>query len=171
MKLNIIQEAIANVSGSTFVGIDTETVVKLGGGKKNPYQGKLIKRMIGANVMLFSNTNMNSYSNMVKRRLEKEGKNPEEFTVGPRAWGERVENMPLVKHKDETYLEVIFLKAGNVEYVMDGNIIDKPEEIEGFPTVKATGGEQGGLEDKVIIRTFNVNSITGIRANGQSFSA
>ena len=37
MDYQTAKEAFGDITGGTFVGIDTETVVKLPGGKKNPY--------------------------------------------------------------------------------------------------------------------------------------
>jgi hypothetical protein len=117
--------------------------------------------------MLFSNTSCNSYENMVKRRMEKEGKNPEEFSVGSRAWGTRVGNSPFIEHNDKYYLEVFFISPGKTYYTVDGKETDK-DLIEGLPESKPASEEsQGGIEDKVIIRTFSVDSIQRIRMKNQ----
>ena len=163
-------DAVKNVTGASFIGLDTLTEVKLTGGKKNPQQGRITKRMTGANVMVFTNKNTNGYEAMVQRRLVAEGKDPATFELGARAWGTRVPNMPIVEHfKDDTtnyYLEVIFLKAGTTEYLQDGLPIAKAD-IEGLPT--AEGGEQGGLDNKVVIRCFAASSITELRIDGVAF--
>lgn len=158
-------DIMSNVSGASFIGLDTVTTVKLRGGQKNPMQGRVHKHMVGASVMVFSNTNSNAYDNAVKRRLEKEGKNPEDFKISPRQWGERVHGAPIVLHKGAEYLEVIFLKGGQVSYTLDGQPIDKAE-IQGLDSKPE--GDQGGLDDKVIIRTFKADSIKAIRIDGQS---
>lgn len=170
MKYNTLVAAFENVSGASFVGIDTLTEVKLTGGKKNPQQGRITKRMVGAQVMVFQNKNINGYESMIQRRLIQEGKDPTSFELGPRAWGTRIPNMPIVEHfKDNAtcyYLEVIFLKPGRVEYLFDGQpiaehqIIGLPEKVE---------GEQGGLDNKVIIRCFKADSITEVRIDGKVY--
>lgn len=171
MQIAQVLNAVANVNGSSFISIDTVTVPKLSGGKSNPHQGRVQKVMIGANVMVFQNKNSNGYENMVNRRLIAEGKDPANFTLGPRAWGTRVENMPIVEHTKngatKHYLEVIFLKAGNSHYLLDGQVVPA-SSIQGLQ--EATEGEQGGLSDKVVIRTFDVENITEIRADGQVFN-
>lgn len=170
MKLEVAQEAFENVSGNTFVGIDTVTDVKLTGGKKNPLQGRVQKRMLGASVQVFSNQDSNGYSEMVRRRLVKEGKDPDEFKLGVRPWGTRIDGTPFVEHKGKHYIEVIFLKPGKTEYLVDG-VVTPEEEIEGLPAKKAPAAEsQGGLEDKVTIRTFALDGVTEIRANKQVWS-
>lgn len=170
MKYTTLISAVADINGAAFVGIDTQIDVKLTGGKKNPMQGRVTKRMIGANVMSFQNKNFSAYEAMVHRRLVAEGKNPGAFVLSERAWGVRVPNMPIVEHtKDgatKYYLEVIFLKSGTVSYYLDGNPIAK-SDIQGL--VENEGGEQGGLDNKVIIRTFAAESITELRVDGKVF--
>jgi hypothetical protein len=137
-------------------------------------QGKVTKKMVGATIQLFNNGETNGYESMIKRRLIAEGKDPESFKLGERAWGTRVPNMPIVEHfKDgETkyYLEAIFHKPGKSVYFFDGREID-PENIEGFPK-EATVNEdsQGGVEKKVVIRTFAADSILEIRVDGRVFN-
>jgi hypothetical protein len=166
MEASTVLAAVANVSGASFVGIDTMTVPVLKGGKGNPMQGRITKQLSGACVMVFQNKHTNGYSYMVHRRLFAEGKDPDSFVLGTRTWGTRVEGLPIVEHKGNTYLEVIFLKAGEVEFFLDGESInraaiigldDKPE------------GVQGGLENKVVIRTFAADSVTKIRVDGKVF--
>jgi hypothetical protein len=163
-------QVFSQVNGASFVGLDSLTEVKLLGGKKNPQQGRVTKRMTGAQIMVFQNKNVNGYEAMVHRRLTAEGKNPATFELGERAWGTRVPNMPIVEHlKDgvvKYYLEVIFLSAGTTEYLLDGQVVPAAQ-IQGL---EARGeGAQGGLDNKVIIRTFAADSVTEVRVNGQVF--
>lgn len=159
---------LASLNGASFVSIDTETVVSLKGGKSNPQRGRVTKKVVGSNVAIFQNKLVNGYDAMVKRRLVAEGKDPENFELGPRAWGTRLFGLPLVEHtKDgelKYYFEVIFMKAGEVKYFLDGAPIAK-EDIIGLPEKVEDDGGQGGLENKVIIRTFAMESITAIRIN------
>jgi hypothetical protein len=161
-----VSNALATLAGGTFVGIDTETEVKLKGGKKNPQQGRVTKRTTGATVMCFSNTNGSAYDAMVKRRLTAEGKDPASFTLGERAWGKRIAGTAFVEHNGKYYLEVIFMNAGATEYLLDGNPIAKAQ-IEGLPVASVTG--QGGLDNQVIIRTYALDSIIALRANGNEW--
>lgn len=155
-----------HVNGATFISIDTKTDVTLLGGKKNPMQGRVQKSTTGSNVMVFQNKTTNAYENMVNRRLEKEGK-PVVFEVGPRKWGTRIPNTPFVEHNGELYLEVIFLRAGEVQYLLDGQPVDKAD-IEGLAEKPDYEG-QGGLDNKVIIRTFKVSSIVGFTIDKQKY--
>jgi len=107
----------------------------------------------------------------VARRLTAEGKDPASFVLGERAWGTRVPNMPIIEHfKDGAtayYLEVIFLKPGVVDYFIDGAPIAK-SDIVGMADKEE--GEQGGLDNKVIIRSFKADSITEVRVDGKVFN-
>lgn len=171
MKYAQLINAVANINGASFVGLDTHTDVTLTGGKMNPMQGRVTKKMTGATVMSFQNKNFSAYEAMVQRRLTAEGKDPAAFVLSERSWGTRVPNMPIVEHfKDgdtKYYLEVIFLTPGVVTYYLDGNPIDASFVI---GLKKGTAGEQGGLDNKVILRTFAADSITELRIDGQAFN-
>lgn len=171
MKFQLLEQAFADVNGSSFVGIDTLTDVKLTGGKKNPMQGRITKQTLGANVMVFQNKLSNGYENMVHRRLAAEGKDPSNFELGPRTWGERIDNTPFIRHEHDGsvkhYLEVIFLKPGTSTYLLDGAVI-AAADITGLPVAPEPTG-QGGLEHQVIIRSFAASSITQVRVDGKVF--
>ncbi len=156
-----------NVNGGSFVGIDTLTDVPLLGGKKNPMQGRVTKRTIGNQVMVFQNKKSSSYGDMVLRRLEAEGKDPASFELQPRTWGERIPETPFIHHHkdgaDTFYVEVIFLRPGRSEYLLDGKYIARSDII----GLKApTESDQAGLENKVIVRSFKLESITAVRIDG-----
>jgi hypothetical protein len=99
---------------------------------------------------------------MVKRRLVKDGKAADDFELGARAWGERIEGTPFVTHKGKVYLEVIYLKPGTTEYFLDGQPINK-SDIEGLEDKTPSEEGQGGVNDKVIIRTYALASVTALR--------
>lgn len=169
-----IKEQLNDFHGSQIIGLDTLVNVKLTGGMMNPQQGKIQKLTKGSVVMVFKSSN--GFRNMVNRRLEKqidltsdifEQLGGREFTPGPRPWGVREKDSPFVTHKGNTYLECIFLKAGKVTYLLNGNEIDK-EDIIGLPKKKE--GKQGGLRDKVIIRTYDMKSIIKVRKKQEEFS-
>lgn len=169
MKFEEAKVVIDEIKGTSFIGMDTETVVDLRGGKKNPMKGRVTKRMIGANTMV-SASGVSAYANMVKRRMEKEGKDPETFELKARPWGERLPNSPFIEHNGKYYLEAIFMSPGKIEYLLDGQPISK-DEIQGLPEEKELTEEQkekrqGGIEDEIIIRTFSLESIKRMRIKG-----
>lgn len=171
LTLTHAESIFANVNGSSFVGIDTLTEVPLTGGKSNPMKGRVTKRMTGASVMVFQNKNINGYKAMVERRLAKEGK-PTTFKLSPRKWGTRLADTPFVEYEKDGsvnhYLEVIFLKAGEVEYLLDGKPVNKAN-IVGLKSPAEHSG-QGGLEDQVTIRSFKFASIVKIRIDKTEYS-
>lgn len=162
-----LQNILANVNGNSFISIDSVTEVKLKGGVKNPFQGRVTKRMKGASVMVFQNKKSNAYENMVQRRLVQEGKDPESFVLGERKWGTRIPETPFIEHKGGIYLEVIFLRPGKTELLVDG----KPYsgEIPGLEAAEVDEDSQGGLNNKVVIRTFKEASVTAVRVDKQEF--
>ena len=165
MDFNKIKAEVDKVKGSTFVSIDTVTEVKLTGGKKNPLQGRVKKITRGANVMIFAGTEQNGYENMVKRRMLEEGKDPSTFTLGKRAWGTRLGETPFIEHNGNYYLECVFISPGKSVYLVDG--VETPkDEITGIPESKENPESQGGIENKVVIRTFSLDSISSVRMKG-----
>lgn len=165
MDYETARTVFGSLAGGTFVGIDTLTEVRLTGGRSNPHQGRVRKRMTGAQVMVFSNDQSNAYERMVRRRLAEEGRDPDSFQLGPRAWGTRIAGTPFVEHKGQYYLETIFLRAGAVQYELDGVAVD-PADIQGLPERRESEDSQAGLDRKVVIRTFALDSIIGLRAHG-----
>lgn len=164
-EINII-EVFASLNGNGFVGVDTETVPVLKGGKKNPMQGKVKKVVTGSNAQMFQNKFLNGYEQMVRRRLEAEGKNGASFQLSPRPWGVRLSGLPLVEHKGKYYLELIYQSAGKVEYLLDGKSIEQ-DKVEGLEP--SSEGEQGGISDKVIIRTVALENVKALRYGGKEY--
>lgn len=162
MKLTDVENLLRSFQGVTFAGMDTTTKQRLLGGRKNPMVGRVNKVCRGHRVMLYTNQNTNGYENMVRRRLEAEGKDIE-WNVASLPWGKRIPNTPIIVHNDKHYLQVIFLACGEVGYQLDGMPIMK-EMIQGMPIEDMSSGRQG-LEDenKVILRTFALDSIDAIR--------
>ena len=170
IAVNNLNQIFENVSGTSFIGLDTVTQVPLSGGKSNSMQGKVYKRVLGSSVMVFQNKTGSSYERIVQRRLEQEGKDPSTFELQPRKWGQRIPNSPLIEYNGKYYIEVIFLKAGEVTYWLDGKQIDKADII-GLKENVASKDSQGSLENKVVIRSYSVDSIASIRIDHHQFNA
>jgi hypothetical protein len=160
-----------NVNGTTFISITAHTEMKLnktyidedGARQPNPHHGRVTKVCEGLNVMVYQNKTTNAYENMVNKRLVSEGFDPKSFEVGPRQWGERIDGTCFVTNKGKMYVEVICLNPGEVTLMMDGKPIKKSAILGQPPAPKA--GVQGGLENKVIIRTYGVDTIKEIKIN------
>ena len=170
------QKAFGDIPGGTFVGIDTETVVKLPGGRSNPYQGRLTKRSTGANVSVYGNVHSSGYENKVKRNLAKEGKNPDEWQAKPLKWGKRIPGTAFIEHNGKYFVSVVFNHPGTVEYLLDGKPIDLTVSPLGsdnwldIPERKVNPNGQGGLseENRVIPRTYKLDSILQVRIKGET---
>lgn len=174
-----LNEVVSSVNGTSFAGLTTRTVPKLKGGKKNPMQGRVTKLTEDANVIIYSNSEKSGYADMVKRRMVAEGKNPETFELKPRAWGTRVGKSPFIQHNDKYYFECMFISPGKTSYFLDGEHIAK-EDVEGLPESKEKEEkpEEIGrpfrnedLENKVVIRTFGLDSIVSIKIKNEVLNA
>lgn len=180
--MNNLRHVLANVSGSSFMGLDYTVIAPCRktlngrGTGLNPHFEQVKKIHRGAQVQVFQNKAVNGYEAMIERRLIAEGKNPSRFQLGPRKWGTRVPDWPIVKHtpkdalSEKFYLEVIFLKPGETTYEYMGAPIEK-DDIIGLSAASHNEDYQGGLDDEVIIRTFACDSITEIRIDKLTFSA
>lgn len=166
---NLAKLLTDNVNGTTFITVNTNTEPKLAGGMKNMFAGRVRKVNIGSNVMVFQNKTTNGYANMVARRLSAEGKDPQSFVLGDRKWGTRIANTPFIEHNGQYYLEVIFLSNGKTTYEVDG-VQTHPSNIDGLK-LDHVEGHQGGLDNKVVIRTFKVDNITSITINKNTYTS
>lgn len=164
-QIDIVQ-IFSSLNGNGFVGVDSETIPALKGGKKNPMLGNVKKVVTGSNAQMFQNKFLNGYEQMVRRRLEAEGKNGQSFQLSARTWGIRIAGMPLIEHKGKYYLELIYQSAGKVEYFYDGKQIDKADVIGLDDSSEA---EQGGIANKVIIRTIALENVKALRYGGQEY--
>lgn len=176
-QLHILETIFGQVNGASFVGIDTVTVptmrktlgdVRGKAATPNPHYGRVLKHGVGHNVMVFQNKKSNAYENMVEKRLIQEGKDPTAFELQPRKWGNRINGSPFVEHNDKLYLEVIFLKPGLCFYSLDG-VRTSEEMLMGLP-VGHEEAEQGGLDNKVVIRTFGFETIKRVTIDGQTYT-
>jgi hypothetical protein len=171
-SFELLQHLLSHVNGATFISLDTLTPVRLrktlADGSANFFYDRIKKQVTASNVMVFQNKTTNAYENMVQRRLIEEDKDPTLFELSPRSWGTRIPNTPFVRHviEDELvryYLEVIFLRAGTIEYLLDGHPLDKRVKIPGI--LEHNEAEQGGLTRKVVLRDYACDHITGIMIN------
>lgn len=149
----VTKEQFETIENGVRVKLKFATVPKLKGGKANPHQGRILKVTEGAIGQLF--TSGKGYFDRVNEGLVEEGKEAN-FEPKARAWGVRVEGTPLIEHKEKFYLDVIFDEPGRTRFLLDGGEIER-EMIEGLEEKKE--GEQGGLENKVYVRSIGLESI------------
>lgn len=172
-----ITTVLENLNGAGFIGLDLLTNVTVPGGKKNPYQGRVKKRVTGMSAMITENKYVNGYQEAVKRKMIQEGMDPN-FTPGPLPWGKKLQNTPIVINKGKVYMQLLVRHSGVTTYEVDGqpvemitdNEVRKLVNSEGLVLTelpkKAKEGEQGGISDenKIIVRTPELCSITELRA-------
>lgn len=153
---------IIEVKGCTFIGFDTETTVKLTGGKKNSLQGKVTKRTFGLTGMVFSDKESSGYENKVNRELAKLGIT-DTFKAGSSRWGTHILGTPFVEHKDNMYLQVILTGSSKeTKYYVEG-IETSIDEIEGLP-------KQRPSKNNVNCKRYNINNIKKLRYNKREYT-
>jgi len=174
---------ILDFNGTTFAGFVMETsfdsMMKKGSkNNRNPWIGR-IKKVSHINGMLFKFGGDSHYQNMVNRRLAKEGKKMD-FEAGSLPWGKAIDGTPFIEHNGNYYLRLIVNSAEKPCYVVDGTKVyssrkelEKETGVDEWYNAKGKGetkeGEQGGLENKVIVRNYRLDSIREIIYNGVHF--
>jgi len=114
------------LSGKT-VAIVYESVPKLKGGKKNPMQGRIVKRSFGTVTL--------SESDAYAERKVTEGEFEKKTEVRKRTWGVRAGDSCVIMHKGKVYVE-FFADDVSSEFFLDDEPIEK-SEIEGYqPNVR-----------------------------------
>ena len=162
MQLPVLLNLLNRVRGATFASIDTETINKHG----------LRCVSEGERIILFATKGGSGYEAKVKRHLIAAGKDPDGFSVGTLFWGERVNNLPLIRHKGHHYLQTIVLSEGKKAYFVGHTDVPvPPERLEAFGHKKFFIGKQDlPSDDQVIIKTFDIRNIRRIVMMGEEVS-
>lgn len=158
MQAKKVIDLFEHVNGTAFVSLTTHTRPRLDGGKANVLQGHITKETHGIQVMVFQQP---AFERLVQRRLEAEGFPSDAYIVGPRKWGVRQTNLPIVLHDGKTYLEVFVLRPGTAIYKCKGRPIAE-DNVYGLPLERDVG---------TAIRCFNVEGIRSITINGKTYLA
>lgn len=114
-----LQNLLDKIQGCTFATLDTVT-------QPSPGIRKVSK---GERVILFTNKHSSGYENMVKRRLEEAGKDPDTFALGDLPWGTRLPNSPLIENKGKYYLQCIRLTEGRAQYFIGNREVREPSHL------------------------------------------
>lgn len=169
-----LAERVADVGTSTIVGVTTVTEVKML--KKHrttkepcPY-GQISKRTV-MTVMFGTD-----YAKGVDNRRVKEGKSAD-FVAAPHQWAEHVDGKPAIvmnKAGDQSYANCRVLSVQSVEYLMDGEPVDKDDlDLDGFGPKKGEEGARQNVDNPVVWRNVKLApecSFESIRANGIELS-
>ena len=158
---------LKEIHGSTFISVvtNTEPTMRKTG---NKYAGRIRK------VNKVSGRVNFQYEEGVRRRLEKAGKNPDDF-VGGTSWHEPVKvegkMTPLCKHKtkDDYYLRFALENAGTPTYIDEnGNEVAESELSPFFPEKKSYANQGLDDEDTLKILTYGLDSIESIQIKGET---
>jgi hypothetical protein len=149
MELFPLQNLLDKIQGCTFANLDTIT-------EPSPGIQKVTR---GERVILFTNKKVSGYENMVRRRLEEAGKNPDNFVLGDLPWGSRVPNSPLIENKGKFYLQCIRLKEGRSRFFIGDREIQNPRGL----MLKKRRTNQGLLEgEEVEVACYKLENIQKI---------
>lgn len=172
---------LSNVK-SSFIGLKTETAqssLNKGRGKNtmvesigiNPDNIKKLTSLVG-----LCGTNV-TYQDMVNNRLAKENVGSQisvTFEASELPWGEWVNGAEkcLLKHNDKLYLRV-YCVANNkpkVSHIYEGVEIDvKDSKFEPWKKAEKVDGENQGLDNPIVVRTYGFDSIKEITIGGETF--
>jgi hypothetical protein len=172
---------LSNVK-SSFIGLKTETAqssLNKGRGKNtmvesigiNPDEIKKLTSLVG-----LVGTGV-TYQDMVNNRLAKENADSQisvTFEASELPWGEWVKGAEkcLLKHNGKFYLRVYCVSNNKpkVSHIYEGAEIDiKDSKFEPWKKAEKSEGENQGLENPIVVRTYGFESIKEITLGGETF--
>lgn len=167
---------------SSFVGLKTETAqssLNKGRGKSamvesigvNPDNIKKLTALVG-----LCGTGV-TYQDMVNNRLVKENAGSQisvTFEASDLPWGEWVKGAEkcLLKHNGKFYLRVYCVSNNHpkVSHIYEGKEIDlKDDKFNPWRKAEKVDGENQGLDNPIVVRTYGFESIKEITLGGETF--
>lgn len=116
------------------------------------------KETKGEQVLLFSGgTGDGGYSEVVRKRLRRLGKDPDDFVVQPLPWGERIIGTPLLTNKGKFYLQTVTLVEGESKYFV--GLTDTELSAKMFDKPRAFNGQGLPPEKQVKVRAYALDNI------------
>lgn len=155
---NTLFTMLSEIRGTTFAKIVTDTDPKL---RKtgNPFSG--VRKVSHVNVCLGF-----QYENSVNRQRGRE-EIAQDFESAPRAWGTKISPM-FIEHKGKLYLETKIERSLSTSYVDATGRELTSEDVAPFLPKRSSSSRQG-VEKKVLIRDYAMDSIRSITINGESY--
>lgn len=146
---------LENVSGTTFISVETDTEQKT---KKDcPYKNiRKISKVSGAIGV--------NYQNSVNNQLKRENL-PANFKAEQRTWGKRVSG-PIIEYKGKKYLEVKVQSASSD--LFSGNQRLTLDNLKNW--MYNIGKSRQGVQKEVILRDYSIDNITRITINNEEYS-
>jgi len=167
-----LAERVADVGTSTIVGVTTVTEVKMLKKHRDtkepcPY-GRISKRTVMT--VMFGTDYENGVNN---RRVKEQPQTATHFDAAPHQWAEHVDGQPAIvlnKAGDQSYANCRVLSVQSIEYLMDGEPIDKDTlDLDGYGPAKGQEGARQNVDNPVVWRNVKLApacSFETIRANG-----
>lgn len=157
---------LSSVVGSQFVSVITETEPRMRK-TNNPYNGNVIKRSVQNGLVNFQ------YDEGVKRRLAKEGKDPNEFESGT-SWHEPVKLngrlTPFCRHKKTGDLYFRYQLHNSRSQFFNKNTGDEISKDALTPFLYDSDSYKNqGLDEPLMIITPKLSSIKEITFGGKRF--
>ena len=173
MALILLAHEINGFVSAEFIQYDSVTEPKLN--KKSRLTGNLcpftnVKKFTTARCALKV-----IYENAVNNAQERAGED-RDFEAKEMTWGEWItfengkRSKILIKHKGAFYIRTTYTNPTEIPeviYMADGKAVSKSALAEYLPVEKEPTGE---AKDKVIVRTYNINSMVEIRMAGKTYS-
>lgn len=178
-----LADKLANLKGSSFVYIETDSMFKDMNKRGNPFYNEVRKHTKQTILCGFN------YGNAVNKRLEKLGKEPD-FEPKERLWGRKIGNA-LIEHKGSLYIEgqaINCLMTRYVEEEDNSTEIAKEELVPFFNAkkkkemeqqknlLKASDMEEKSDEEKldwacqnVYYRNYSFDNIKQVHMDGQVY--
>lgn len=161
MHYDVLKPLLEQIRGCTFATIDSET-----------WSTKLIRCVReGERAIIFRTKGDSGYENMVKRRLKEAGKDPDTFNVSSLPWGSRVDDLPLIEHNGNFYLQFVRLSGGSAKYFIGlTNEEVTPDMYVAFGLKDRNNKHQGlSRSDQVVFNTYRIDNIKKIAMLGDTF--
>lgn len=151
MQLAEILEILEPMGHSSFAMLSAQTMVSPGIRKFTDSQ----------KVILFREP---SYGTLVKQRLGKEGKRPDDFVVGE-TWGDRLPHLPVISKGDTFYLQTVVDTPGQSFYQIGRKRLTVDEmEKSGLVRNNKFKTNQGlSPENEVVVNTYLIDNITELK--------
>jgi hypothetical protein len=163
------------INGNTRAGLTLNTEVRLnkfyvnddGVKVPNPHYGKVRKIQV-VSVMLATEKTISAFQTATRREQEKAGETPN-FEVQDHRYADQIEGSAIWVHRDngQAYLRYFpnSINKVNAQYLLDGKPVDYSELL-GKPAPRKLATTDNGVV-KPQIRNAKLESVTGIRVNGQ----
>ena len=153
-----------SIKGTSFISLEYESEPK----SKKGWDGRIKKRTT-TQAMISNTKNVNTYQNMVNRRLEQEGKKAD-FKVSKPVWGTKESTGISVHTKADgtttRYLEFIVIGKYESVYLLDG--VEVSDDVVSKHLYATSKPKQGELENTVKYRKVKLENIKKLKALRQT---